>query len=126
MLSVPPAMMQSAMPARIFAVAMAIVSNPLAQYLFTVMPGTFIGSARTAIMRPICKPCSASGTALPTIKSSTCCGSSCGTVASNCRMVSTARSSGRVKRKPPFFALPTAVRSPSTIYASCIFQSIKK
>ena len=37
MLSVPPATMQSAIPILIFAVAIEIVSNPLAQYLFTVM-----------------------------------------------------------------------------------------
>jgi hypothetical protein len=38
-LSVPPAMIHSAIPILIFAVAIAMVSSPEAQYLFTVMPG---------------------------------------------------------------------------------------
>ena len=82
-LSVPPATIHSAIPIRILAVAIAIVSKPDAQYLFTVIPGTSIPKALAAMILPTCKPCSASGTALPTITSSTCFGSSPGIDATN-------------------------------------------
>src|SRR5690606_21182223 len=52
------------------------------------------------------------------------CGSRPGTEFTRCRITSAARSSGRVKRKPPRFAFPTAVRYPAVMYASigdCIF-----
>ena len=71
--------MQSAMPALILAVAIAIVSTPDPQYRLTVTPPTLSGKFdRRAIHRAICKPCSASGTALPTMISSIRLGSSCG------------------------------------------------
>ena len=63
--------MQSDIPDLIFAVAIAIVSNPEAQNLLIVTPGT---SSTLSPIREInlatLKPCSASGIALPTIKSS--------------------------------------------------------
>ena len=64
-------MIHSAIPALIFAVAIAIVSKPDAQYLFTVTPPILNGSPalKTTIL-PICIPCSASGIAFPQIKSS--------------------------------------------------------
>ena len=74
--STPPAIIQSAIPALIFALAMAIVSNPEEQYLFTVIPGTLsVSKPINEIIRPTLSPCSASGVALPTITSSTRVGS---------------------------------------------------
>ena len=71
MLSAPPAMMQCAIPDWILAVAIPIVSNPEAQYLFTVTPGTsFTFNPIKEIKRPTFRPCSASGIAFPTITSS--------------------------------------------------------
>ena len=71
MLSAPPAMIQSAIPLWIFAVAIPIVSNPEAQYLFTVTPGTSVTfNPIKEIKRPTFKPCSASGIAFPTMTSS--------------------------------------------------------
>src|SRR5690606_34774196 len=65
--STPPAMMQSAMPASIFALAMAMVSSPEEQYRLTVMPGTLsVSNPINEIMRPTFNPCSASGVAFPT------------------------------------------------------------
>ena len=62
MLSVPPAITSSCMPVRILAVAIAMVSSPLEQYRFTVMPGTFsVSSPMSEIRRPTFRPCSASG-----------------------------------------------------------------
>src|SRR5437870_1517857 len=80
------------------------------QLRFTVIPGTSKPSALAAMIRPTCNPCSASGTAFPTITSSTRFASSCGTEATSDLMTSTARSSGRKKRNPPLFDFPTAVR----------------
>ena len=113
-------MIQSAIPVLIFAVAMAILSKPLAQYRLMVIPATSIPKALAEIIRPNCKPCSASGTALPTITSSTRFASNCGMVAISPLITSTARSSGRKKRNPPFLLFVTAVLKPATIYASCM------
>mmetsp|Transcript_9402 Transcript_9402/g.12796 ORF Transcript_9402/g.12796 Transcript_9402/m.12796 type:complete len:311 (-) Transcript_9402:77-1009(-) len=94
--STPPAKIQSAIPASIFAVAMAIVSNPEEQYRFTVMPGTFTESNPIKeIIRPTFKPCSASGVAFPTITSSIRSLSNCGTSFMMCFTTSAAKSSGR-------------------------------
>ena len=112
--------MQEASPARILAVAIAIDSSPEAQYRLMVIPGTSIPNARAAIIRPTCNPCSASGTALPTITSSTWFGFNAGREAISPLITSIAKSSGLVKRNPPFFAFVTAVRNPATIYASCM------
>src|SRR3546814_5482628 len=69
--STPPAIMQSAMPARIFAEAMAMVSRPEEQYLFTVIPGTFsVFRLSREIILPRFNPCSASGVSFPTMTSS--------------------------------------------------------
>ena len=88
--------MQSAIPAFIFAVAMAMVSRPDAQYRLTVTPPTLNGKpARNTIIRPICMPCSASGIALPQIKSSIRDGSKFGTDATKCFTTSAPKSSGR-------------------------------
>ena len=73
------------------------------------------GLAFAEIILPTCKPCSASGTALPTITSSILFTSNCGIVANNPLITVTARSSGRVNLKPPFLLLVTAVLYPATI-----------
>ena len=62
-------------------------------------------------------PCSASGMALPTIKSSTKAGFTDGTCAIKCLITSAAKSSGRMVRNPPRLALATAVRYPAIMYA---------
>ena len=118
--SVPPAIIHSAIPVLIFAVAIAILSKPLAQYLLIVIPGTSIPKAFAAIILPNCNPCSASGTALPTITSSTNFGSTAGKVFIKPLMTSMANSSERMNLKPPFLLFVTAVLKPATIYASCI------
>ena len=118
--SVPPAIIQSAIPVLIFAVAIAILSKPLAQYLLIVIPGTSMPKAFAAIILPNCNPCSASGTALPTITSSTNFGSTAGKVFIKPFMTSMANSSERMNLKPPFLLFVTAVLKPATIYASCI------
>ena len=118
MLSTPPAIMQSAIPLCTFAEAMAIVSSPDAQYLFTVIPGTLsVSKAISEIRRATFNPCSASGVALPTITSSICSFSTLGTDATRCLITSAANVSGRVNLKPPRVALPTALRLAATIYA---------
>jgi hypothetical protein len=98
--------------------AICIASMPEPQYLLITIPGMSSPNAKSEIIRPICIPCSASCTAFPTIRSSTIFFSSPGTDSSKCLITSAAKSSGRVKRKPPFFAFPTAVLNPATMYAS--------
>jgi mono/diheme cytochrome c family protein len=71
--------------------------------------------ALAAMMRPTCKPCSASGTAFPTITSSTLLLSSWGTLFNRDCITSMARSSGLVNLNPPRFDLATAVLYPATI-----------
>ena len=69
--SAPPAIIISAIPDLIFAVAMAIDSSPEAQYRLIVEPGTSIDSMLiNESILPILKPDSASGKALPTTISS--------------------------------------------------------
>ena len=71
MVSAPPAIIISAIPASIFADAMAIDSNPEAQYRLIVEPGTAsVSILIKESIRPILKPDSASGKALPTTISS--------------------------------------------------------
>src|ERR1700712_4423207 len=82
-------------------------------------------TALAAIILPTCKPCSASGTALPTITSSILLGSNCGTDASKPCITSIAKSSGLVNLKPPLLDLPTAVLKPAIMYASCIKNVLK-
>ena len=94
--STPPAMMHSAIPASIFAVAIAIVSKPEEQYLLTVIPGTLsVFNPINEIIRPTFNPCSASGVAFPTMTSSTRNLSNSGTLAIKCLITSAAKSSGR-------------------------------
>ena len=116
MLSTPPAIIQSAIPDLILAVAIANDSNPEAQSLFTVTPGT------SSIFRPMSEinlatlnPCSASGTALPTIKSSIQYLSKSGIELIRNSIVSAANSSGLLNLKKPLGAFPTAVLNPLTI-----------
>ena len=121
--STPPAIMQSAMPERILAVAIAIVSKPEAQYLFTVTPGTLsVSRPIKEIIRATFKPCSPSGVALPTITSSISSFSKFGNWETMCLITSAARSSARVKRKTPRGALPTAVRYAAMMYASIFYE----
>ena len=120
-LSAPPAIIQSAIPACIFAVAMPIVSIPDEQKRFTVTPGTStISKPINEMSRAIFSPCDPSGIAFPTITSSIRFGSSFGNSFIMCLMVSAANSSVLLKRNTPFGALPTAVRNALTIYACFI------
>ena len=121
--SVPPAIMQSAIPDWIFAVAIAIASEPDAQYRLMVTPGTL------SVFKPIkeinlatFKPCSASGIAFPTIRSSILSLSNSGTSAISFSITVAAISSGRVNRREPFGALPTAVLYPLMMYAVFILE----
>ena len=116
--STPPAIMQSAIPDSIFAVAIAIVSKPEEQYLLTVIPGTLsVSNPIKEIIRPTFNPCSASGVALPTITSSILSLSNCGTVDIKCLITSAAKSSGRENLNPPLPAFPIADLKPVTMYA---------
>ena len=70
-LSAPPAMMQSAIPACILAVAIPMVSSPDEQKRFTVTPGTStMFKPINEINRAMFRPCEPSGMALPTMTSS--------------------------------------------------------
>ncbi len=123
--SAPPAIIISANPARIFAVAIAIDSNPDAQYLFTVEPGTSIVSKLIKeIILPIFKPLSASGNAFPVTTSSILFFSICGKSFIRCLITATAISSGRVNLNLPLGALPIADLYPPTIYASIFFNLV--
>ena len=90
-----------------------------------VTPGTLsVFKPISETIRAIFKPCSASGVALPTITSSICSLSKLGTEATKALTTSAANSSARVNRKTPLGALPTAVRYPAMIYASCMILLI--
>ena len=118
MTSTPPAMIQSAIPDFIFAVAIAMVSKPEAQYLFTVTPGTLsVPKPINETIRAIFSPCSASGVAFPTITSSISSLSKFGISAIKCLTTSAARSSARVKRNTPRADFPTAVLYAAMMYA---------
>src|SRR5438034_772004 len=125
MLSVPPAMMTSAMPLRIRCAPIAMASRPEAQNRLMVTPGTASGSpARWQVMRAMFIPCDASGIAQPRMTSSACSTGNWGTRASAPLMARAARSSGRTVRIFPLGALPTGVRAAATIKASFIFFSM--
>src|SRR5215218_5012482 len=79
--------------------------------------------ARRAQMRATFIPCSASGMAHPMMTSSISRASREGTRSSAPRMAAAPRSSGRVARRVPFGALPTAVRTALTITAFSILVS---
>ena len=119
MLSTPPAIMQSAIPELIFAAAMAMVSKPEEQYLFTVIPGTFtVSNPISEIILPMFNPSSASGVAQPAITSSIVSLSRFGTESTKCLITSAAISSGRMNLNTPLGAFPTADLKPATMYAS--------
>ena len=122
MVSAPPATIISAIPAWIFAEAIAMDSIPEAQYLFMVEPGTStVSMAISDSILPILKPVSASGKALPTTTSSIIDLSICGKSFNKCLITAAAISSGRVKRKLPRGAFPIAERYPPTIYAFILY-----
>ncbi len=123
--SAPPAMMMSAPPERMRSAAMAIACSPEEQKRLMVTPGTESGRpARSAAMRAMFMPDSASGMAQPRITSSISSGAMAGYFSSKRRMTVAARSSGRVLRKLPRGALPTGVRRQSTITASISVRSV--
>ena len=120
--SAPPAIMQSAIPDCIFATAIAMVSIPLEQNLFTVTPGTStMSSPIREIRRAMFRPCAPSGIAFPTMTSSMRFGSKLGSFSIMYLMVSAASSSVLLNRNTPLGAFPTAVRYAFTIYAVFIF-----
>ena len=121
--SVPPAITQSAEPELILAQAKWIASKPEPQYLLITNPGTSFGNDSRDMYLAICIPCSASGTALPTIRSSTIFPSNPSVFSTSFLIMVAARSSGRTNLNPPFFALPTGDLKPETIYASFILIS---
>src|SRR6202789_1895451 len=84
-----------------------------------VIPETVIGRpARKLATRATFIPCSASGMAQPRMTSSISDLSSCGTRSSAPLMAKAARSSGRVVRRVPRGALPTAVRTADAMMTS--------
>ncbi len=121
MVSAPPAIITSAIPADTFADAMAIDSIPDEQKRLMVEPGTStVSNDINDKRRPMFIPDSASGKALPTTMSSISDFSICGKSSNNRLITVAAMSSGRVKRKVPLGALPMAERYPPTIYAFII------
>ena len=123
MLSAPPAIIDSPMPAIICMAAVATVCKPLEQKRLMVWPQTLSGKpARNAAMRAIFIPCSASGKAQPRAISSTS-PPSIPARSITALITAAARSSGRVVRKVPFGALPTAVRTAATITAFCMVNT---
>src|SRR5688572_6548826 len=117
----PPATIVSTAPVRIRSAAIAIDCKPDEQKRLIVIALVSTGSpARMAAARATFIPCSASGIAHPMITSSISYTSSPGTRASASLITTLPISSGRVFRKVPFGALPTAVRTAETITASFI------
>ena len=78
--------------------------------------------ARKLATRATFIPCSASGMAQPRMTSSISDLSSCGMRARAPVMAVAARSSGRVVRRVPRGALPTAVRTAEAMTTSCMGQ----
>src|SRR5215216_825732 len=121
MCSVPPATMVVANPAMIRSAALAIVCRPEEQKRLTVWPGTLSGSpARWAAIRATFRPWVPSVTAQPSSTSSTSAGSRPSARRRASAMAAPAMSSGRLVRRLPRGARPTAVRAPLTITASFI------
>src|SRR5574341_556865 len=122
--SAPPAMTTSFQPAMICCAASATVCRPDEQKRLTVIAGTVCGNpARSAIIRPIFKPCSPSGIAQPMITSSTSWGFNPSVRFSAAATTVAPISSGRLVRSFPRGALPTALRTPETITASLMGNS---
>jgi hypothetical protein len=117
MLSAPPAMITSPMPAMICWLAVAMLCKPLEQKRLTVCPAVVTGiPARSATMRAMFMPCSASGKAQPSTMSCTSF-LSMPLRSITALITAAASSSGRVVRSAPFGAFPTAVRAAATITA---------
>src|SRR5690242_16392073 len=114
-------MMARAEPHIIRSPANAMACSPEEQNLFIVTAEAETGTpARKLAIRATFRPCSASGIAQPRITSSISEGSTPGARLSASAMVTAANSSGRVERRIPFGAFPTAVLTAETITASCI------
>src|SRR6266404_310414 len=119
--SSPPAMIVSAPPLRIRSAAIAIDCKPDEQKRLMVMALVSTGKpARIAAARATFIPCSASGIAQPMITSSISAAVKPGTRAMAALITAAPISSGRVSRRVPLGALPTAVRTADTITASFI------
>jgi hypothetical protein len=121
MCSVPPATMVVANPAMIRSAALAMVCRPEEQKRLTVWPGTLSGRpARWAAILATLRPWLPSVMAQPSSTSSTSAGSRPSARRSASAMAAPAMSSGRLARRLPRGARPTAVRAPLTMTASFI------
>jgi hypothetical protein len=119
MCSVPPATRVVANPVMIRSAALAIVCRPEEQNRLTVWPGTLSGRpARWAAILATFIPWVPSVMAQPSSTSSTSAGSRPSARRSASAMATPAMSSGRLARRLPRGARPTAVRAPATITAS--------
>jgi len=117
----PPETITSAPLVRMRSLAIAIVCKPDEQKRLIVIALVSTGRpARIAAARATFMPCSASGMAQPMITSSISEADKPGTRAMASLITAAPMSSGRVLRKVPFGALPTAVRTADTITASFI------
>ena len=120
----PPAIITSACPAMMALAAVAMVCRPEEQNRFTVWPGISTpGIALDITIFARFMPCSASGKAQPTITSSICRASNCGTCFSTPESTCAPISSGRERRNTPLGALPMAERPRATITASFISRT---
>src|SRR5437762_411745 len=119
--SVPPATTALAKPHMMRSPAYAMAWRPDEQNRLMVTADASTGMpARRLAMRATLSPCSASGIAHPRITSSISAGETPGARFSASPMQTAASSSGRVDRRDPDGALPTAVRTAETITASAI------
>ncbi len=117
--SAPPATMTFACPAMMRSAARAIACRPEEQKRLMVMAEVSTGRpARSEAIRATFIPCSASGMAQPRITSSISLTSRPLARAMASLIAAAARSSGRVARRVPLGALPTAVRTELTMTAS--------
>ena len=117
--SAPPATITFAWPAMIRSAASAMACRPEEQKRLMVMAEVSTGRpARSEAIRATFIPCSASGMAQPRITSSISLTSRPLARAMASLIAAAARSSGRVARRVPLGALPTAVRTELTITAS--------
>src|SRR5215475_12529980 len=114
-------MIACAVPHMICSAAKAIACSPEEQNRLIVTADAEMGMpARKLAMRATFSPCSASGMAQPRITSSISEGSTPGARLSASAIVVAASSSGRVERRTPLGALPTAVLTAETMTDSCI------
>jgi hypothetical protein len=117
--STPPARTMSCWPSATEPAAMAIACRPLEQNRLMVTAEVSTGSPpSSAARRATLRPCSPSGMAQPSTTSSTMSGLMAGTRSSSARMTLPASSSGRVARRAPLCARPTADRTASTMTTS--------